>query len=57
MLELELIKNVEDRVTFNQNNLYRFQVPVRDAYEVSANLVKLAEEMYQSAIVTDEEGD
>ena len=46
MLELELIKNVEDRVTFNQNNLYRFQVPVRDAYEVSANLVKLAEEMY-----------
>ena len=57
MLELELIKNVEDRVTFSQNYLYRFQVPVRDAYEVSANLVKLAEEMYQSAIMTDEEGD
>jgi hypothetical protein len=28
-----------------------------EAYEVSVNLIKLVEEMYASAIVTDEEGD
>lgn len=28
-----------------------------EAYEVSVNLVKLVEEMYASAIVTDEDGD
>ena len=57
---------------FGKNEFYRFQFLsnqgadnlVRtwreepgDAYEVSVNLIKLVEEMYASAIVTDEEGD
>jgi hypothetical protein len=63
---------VESKSFFGQNDLYRFQFlsnqgadnlvrtwreEPNEAYEVSVALIKLVEEMYASAIVTDEEGD
>ena len=63
---------MENKTFFGQNDLYRFQFlnnqgadnlirtwreAAGEAYEVSSNLIKLVEEMYASAIVTDEEGD
>lgn len=66
------MQSVEKKSFFGQNDLYRFSFQsnqgadnlVRtwreepgEAYEVSVMLVKLIEEMYASAIVTDEDGD
>jgi len=72
MLEQDIIQNVENKKSFGLNDLYRFQFLQNEgadnlvrtwreepgeAYEVSVNLIKLVEEMYANAIITDEEED
>ena len=72
MLEQDIIINVESKPFFGQKDLYRFKFLSNqgadnlirnwreepgEAYEVSARLIGLVEEMYASAILTDEEGD
>lgn len=72
MLEQDIIQNVENKTFFGQNDLYRFQFLSNegadnlirtwrqepgDAYEVSAQLIDLVEEMYAHAIITDEDDD
>lgn len=72
MLEQNIILSVVNKRSFGLNDLYRFHFLCNegadnlvrtlcgepgDAYEVSANLIKLVEAMYAAAIITDEEGD
>lgn len=72
MLEQDIIINVESKPNFGQKDLYRFKFLSNqgadnlirnwreepgEAYEVSSRLISLVEEMYASAILTDEEGD
>ena len=72
MLEQDIIINVESKPNFGQKDLYRFKFLSNqgadnlirnwreepgEAYEVSSRLIGLVEEMYASAILTDEEGD
>ena len=72
MLEYDIIRHVENLAFFGSHGLYRFKFlnnqgadnlirtwreDVGDAYEVSIKLIRLVEEMYNRAIVTDEEGD
>ena len=72
LVEQSIIISLEGKTFFGQNDLYRFhfdkdhiadnmmrnwrQEP-GDAYEVSIQLVKRAEELYSCAIIQDEEGD
>ena len=72
MLEQNIIINVENKTFFGLKDLYRFKFQSADgannlirnwreepgeAFEVSAQLINLVEEMYANAIITDEEGD
>lgn len=72
MLEQDIIQDMENKRQFGLQDLYRFQFLSNEgadnlirtwreepgeAYEVSVNLIKLVEEMYAAAIVTDEDDD
>ena len=71
MLELKIIENVDGKTVFNLNDLYRFyfnskniaenllrtwKSEVHEAGEVAQGLVQKMSELYEKAIVPDEDG-